>query len=467
MEIDIDLSSEQTKAWELLEDDRTKSLILYGGQAGGGKSFLICLWQIYRRLTYPDTRGYIARESGLKDIEESVMVTFWDVVKFLNVSDFIKYNAQKHHITFTNGSTISLIDAFYYPRDPNFHRFGSKEYTDGCIEEGATISKKAAQILLSRTRYKHDIYGLSKKQLITCNPDEGWIKDEIAVPYFEGSLKGNRAFIPATLESNPNKEFVKEYTATLQEMDDYDRARLLHGDWFAQPRTGGEFYMKFDEKINTKELAYDPDEPLHLSFDFNVNPYMTCTVWQMNENMAMQIDEICTPSPKNTTADNCKEFINRYRDHQAGVFIYGDPAGRHQDTRTERGWNDFRIIENELKDYHPISRVQSRAPSVVMRGNFINAIFADKIPDACMLISTNCNLSISDLNFVKVAPDGTKAKIRTKNPSTGVTYERWGHTSDAMDYFILTIFANQYQAFKSGGMKPIYKLGKRKTSSAY
>ena len=340
MEIDIDLSSEQTKAWELLEDDRTKSLILYGGQAGGGKSFLICLWQIYRRLTYPDTRGYIARESGLLDIEESVMVTFWDVVKFLNVSDFIKYNAQKHHITFTNGSTISLIDAFYYPRDPNFHRFGSKEYTDGCIEEGATISKKAAQILLSRTRYKHDIYGLSKKQLITCNPDEGWIKDEIAVPYFEGSLKGNRAFIPATLESNPNKEFVKEYTATLQEMDDYDRARLL------QPRTGGEFYMKFDEKINTKELAYDPDEPLHLSFDFNVNPYMTCTVWQMNENTAMQIDEICTPSPKNTTADNCKEFINRYRDHQAGVFIYGDPAGRHQDTRTERGWNDFRIIEN-------------------------------------------------------------------------------------------------------------------------
>ena len=88
-----------------------------------------------------------------------------------------------------------------------------------------------------------------------------------------------------------------EYTKTLQEMDEYDRARLLHGDWFAQPRTGGEFYMKFDEKINTTEQAYDPDLPVHLTYDFNVSPYMTWTVWQKEGTKAVQVDEMFNKTP--------------------------------------------------------------------------------------------------------------------------------------------------------------------------
>lgn len=460
MSINIDLSPEQTQAIDYLQDDET-NLVLYGGQAGGGKSFLISLWQIFNRLSMPGTRGYIAREQGLKKIEESILVTFMDLVSSLQLGKEVSYNGSKHLIEFSNGSTITLIDAFYYPSDPNFDRLGSTEYTDGAIEEGITIHKKAQQLLLSRTRYKNIEYGLTAKQLITCNPGEGYLRDEVVIPSLEGTLKKEYKFVNATLDSNPNKEFVKSYKTTLNLLDDYDRARLLHGDWFAQPKTGGEFYKKFDEKQIVKKIQYNNSMPLHITFDFNVNPYMTCCVWQLDGSKAMQIDEICLPTPRNTTRETCKEFTHRYNDHNAGLFIYGDPAGRHEDTRTEKGHNDYRVIEEELKDYKPNLRVKSKAPSVVARGNFINAIFDSLVEGVEIQIDESCNKTISDYNFVKEAPDGTKAKTKITDPTTKVRYEKYGHTSDANDYFITFVFNAEFDAYQRGSRPKVYGYGGR------
>jgi phage terminase large subunit len=464
--IEVKLSEEQTQAFDYLEDDET-NLVLYGGAAGGGKSFLISLWQIVRRLQMPGTRGYIAREQGLKKIEESILVTFMDVAKALNVSSKLKYNGGKNRIEFTNGSIITLIDAFYYPSDPNFDRLGSTEYTDGAIEEGITIHKKAQQVLLSRTRYKHNEFNIIAKQLITCNPGDGFLREEVVIPAMEGRLRPEYKFIQSFLDSNPNKEFVDSYKSTLKLMDDYDRSRLLHGDWFAQPKTGGEFYKKFDEARNVKKTTYDNTKALHITFDFNVNPYMTCCVWQIDGLNAYQINEICLKTPRNTTADTCKEFAAQYFNHEAGLFIYGDPAGKHEDTRSEKGFNDYTIIERELKSFKPERRVSSSAPSVVMRGRFINAVFAGEIEGLSLTISDKCTNTIADYNFVKESAEGTKAKNKTRDTMTKVSFEKYGHTSDANDYFIIFAFKAQFDTFVKGKEKPVYSYSGRKIKHGF
>jgi hypothetical protein len=458
--IEIDLSVEQTQALDYLEDKET-NLVLYGGAAGSGKSFLISLWQIFNRLSMPGTRGYIARESGLKDIKNSILVTFFDVCKLLGIMDKIRYNDQKSYIDFSNGSRIVLLDAFFYPSDPNFDRLGSTEYTDGAIEEGITIHKKAQQVLLSRTRYKHNEFNIVAKQLITCNPGEGFLRDEVVIPALEGRLKPQYKFVQSFIDSNPNKDFVKTYKGTLQLMDDYDRARLLDGDWFAQPKTGGEFYKKFNEEVNVKEAEYNEALPLHITFDFNVNPYMTCCIWQLDGLKAYQIDEITLGTPRNTTRATCKEFSYRYKDHVNGLFIYGDPAGKHEDTRSEKGFNDYRIIENELASFKPSLRVTSKAPSIVARGNFINAAFEGRIEGVELTIAPKCKNTVSDYNFVKEAPDGTKAKNKIKDPTTKVSYEKYGHTSDANDYFITFVFKAQFDTFLRGPGKRVAATGRR------
>lgn len=479
--MEIKLSKEQTQAWDYLgEVNKITSRVIYGGQAGGGKSFLICLWQIQRRLTYPGTRGYIAREV-LRDLKDSVLITFFDVARLMSLK--YKYNDQKSFIDFENGSRIQLLEVKYRPSDPDFNDLGSTEYTDGAIEEGVSVHKRAAEFLLSRTRYKHAEFGLTRKQLITCNPGAGWIKDEIVLPHNEGKKQKKNKFVRAILESNPNQAFVTLYKETLEGLDDpYDKARLLHGDWYAMPQTGGEFYKEFDQVKHISEVddsRYDYDKAIHISFDENVNPYITLTVWQVEITTAdedkgvagkkevTQIDEFCLKHPNNTLKKLCSSFEARYNSHEAGLFIYGDATSKKQDVKLEKGYDFFSLARQYLTKFRPSLRVPLKNPSVVMRGNFINQIFRDNFDDIVINISEVCSHSIEDYNQVKEDADGTKKKDKFKDPKTQVTYERYGHCSDANDYFLCKVFENSFNLYLKGPNKPERIIRKRPQTSAY
>lgn len=216
-------------------------------------------------------------------------------------------------------------------------------------------------------------------------------------------------------------------------------------------QAGGEFYKSFDIINNTGDYFYDSEHPLHFTFDFNVNPYMTCCIWQIKGKNAYQIGEICLKSPRNTTKNVCIELMTRYGEHKSGVFVYGDPAGMHEDTRSEKGHNDYTVIRSELALLRPNLKVQSKAPSVVMRGNFINALFATGFENVNIKIDRKCTHTLDDYMYLKEDSDGTKLKEKGKDPSTGVTFEKYGHTSDANDYFICTAFSNEYAAYQRGG----------------
>ena len=71
--IDIDLFDKQADCFAYLEDNVTTE-ILFGGGAGGSKTFTGCLWQIHRRLEYPKTRSVIGR-SKLKNLKATTLNT--------------------------------------------------------------------------------------------------------------------------------------------------------------------------------------------------------------------------------------------------------------------------------------------------------------------------------------------------------------------------------------------------------
>lgn len=466
--INIDLSKEQTKAFDNLTENNGVHRVLYGGQAGGGKSFLISLWLIYMANQYPETRYYMARRV-LKDLRDSILLTFFDVAKLCHVK--FRYHDQTK-ITFPNGSTIHLLECENVPSDPNFDRLGSKEYTAGAIEEGIDVERRAADVLMSRTRYKHDVYGLERKQLITCNPGDSWVKTDIVEPYYEGTLKPSIVFIPATLASNPNEVFAKTYKENLEDMPAFERARLLHGDWNARPKTGGEFWKDFNEDHHVKELEYNPALPLHLSFDENVNPYMTCLVWQVfpyvkhgvDIKQIRQIDEICLPDPRNRVKHVCREFSKRYQGHYSGLLIYGDATSQKEDTKKEKGENMYTDILAHLKSYNPQKKVPTANPAVVTSRQFIDFIYERQTEkklyqDIEIYINSKCRMSIDDYKYTLEDSDGTVKKVKIKNPDTGVTYEKWGHISDAKRYFLTRLLRDEYNKYRRGGKNPSYLVG--------
>jgi PBSX family phage terminase large subunit len=227
------------------------------------------------------------------------------------------------------------------------------------------------------------------------------------------------------------------------------------GNW-GRLRTGGEFWKNFNTNKHISDIAYNPNLPIHLVFDENVNPYITCLVWQIAGKQAYQIDEICLEDPRNTRKHVCNEFISRYPKVN-GLFVYGDKTSWKADTGKEKGENFFTDILGFLKDYKPSLRLQSVNPSIVKSGGFVNQIFAESIDNLSISINPKCKKSINDYTYALEDSDGTIKKTKVKNKITGVTFEEFGHQSDALRYIMTVAFASEYQDYLNGGRKINFK----------
>ena len=223
--------------------------------------------------------------------------------------------------------------------------------------------------------------------------------------------------------------------------------RLVYGNPFV--KVGGEFYSSFDRTLHTTEVPFVEGEPIHISYDFNVVPYMTLTCWQIiEEKEVWQVrcfDEFCLGSPRNTTERVTQEFIRKYSEHlNTGLFYYGDPTGSARDTRSRR--NDYDIIRDTLKVWlnNYSNRVRYKAPPVVARRDFANNVFDQKYPIR-ILVDRNCKKMVSDFEYLKEDADGKKMKSTITDPDTGQSYEKYGHTSDSFDYFITEAFSKYFK----------------------
>ena len=106
-EINFQPSWKQHLAWLALEDGFTEEVV-YGGAAGGGKSFLGAAWKIYRRLRYPGSRGITGR-TVMKDIKESTLVTFFKVLGLWGLKQGVDYtHSTPQKIRNKNGKNRTL-----------------------------------------------------------------------------------------------------------------------------------------------------------------------------------------------------------------------------------------------------------------------------------------------------------------------------------------------------------------------
>lgn len=223
-------TNKQQEALAYLNDDFTEEL-LFGGAAGGAKSFLGCGWLIVNCYNYPGSRWLMGR-AVLKQLKQSTLLTFFEVCSKWKIRanrDYI-YNENQGIITFVqNGSQIYLKDLMYYPSDPDYDSLGSTEYTGAFIDEASQIRESAKNVVRSRLRYKLNEFKLKPKLLMTCNPTKNFLYGEFYKPWKEGKLPMGKAFIVSRVEDNP---FIPEaYIRTLHTLDKTSQERLLKGNW--------------------------------------------------------------------------------------------------------------------------------------------------------------------------------------------------------------------------------------------
>jgi hypothetical protein len=401
----VKLSYKQTIAWRALVEENAYEEVFMGGAAGPGKTWLGCLWQIYSRINFEDTRGFMGRLTR-KQLYDTTLETFFkvarDIYNLEQDKDFF-FRSQDGRINFSNGSFIYLQEMRQKPSDRDFHRFGSLELTDAFVDEAPEISETALEILMSRIR--HNLINDMPKTLAAGNPANNWAKlrwisDEYGNPV---KLKNHQLVVRALLHDNPDKEFRKTYLRNLKKLPSYQRARLLDGNWDIveneQP-----FFTEFKRSEHTTTgLEDDKISPLWISFDFNVDPTV-CIVAQIQHNTPVVIAEHLVTSEG--THGLCQK-LKHYKNRRGAIYITGDFSGNTRHTSANQ--TDYQIIKRELRI--PSSHFKNTSTANKdhkFSRDLCNYVFMSARP----LINDSCLGLISDLENAQAKDDGKLRKDR-------------------------------------------------------
>jgi hypothetical protein len=211
--------------------DNEHSEFLYGGAAGGAKSWTGATWELFMALAYPETRYFVGR-AVLKRLMESTLPTFYKVMKAYEIPDTLyHFNGGYNYFQFYNGSRIDFVALEKKPSDPFFETLGSIEYTSGWIEEAGEVCFDAYDTLRTRiNRQMNDAYGIYGKLFITCNPKKNWMFRIFYEPWKKGVLDDKKCYMPCLVQENP---FIESgYIEKLREIGDkVKKERLLKGNW--------------------------------------------------------------------------------------------------------------------------------------------------------------------------------------------------------------------------------------------
>jgi len=417
--------------------------ILWGG-AGSGKSFSAAQ-KIIGRVTSNIKHRYLVVRKVKNTLKESVFKLLKSQIYDYGLDPYVRINNTEMSFTFQNGNEIITTGLDDPEKLKSIHNI-----TGVWIEEATELEEEDFDQIDLRLRGETEEY---KQITLSFNPisQDHWIRQR----FFETDteLKDKYKEMVFAMNSNfkDNLFLDEQYKRVLQEQFNHDanmRRIYVEGKW-GKERIGSEFYAQFDYDKHIVPVAYIPGKSIHLSFDFNSNPYMPLSLWQIDKvdgrYQCRNFDEITLENPYNKTEDVCREFAKRYPDSAVGVFIYGDAMGRARQPNSR--FHNYEIIERELRDYlrNWSDRVPRKNHPLDRRREFINKILSGGM-DIDILIDPGCEKMIADMENVMEDKDGGKFKAKAKNKA-GVAYEKYGHLSDCLDYFFCNAFESHYEDY--------------------
>ena len=315
-------SEKQFKAFSVLSDKKNTE-ILYGGAAGGGKTYLGCVWLIISCIQYPGSRWLMGR-AVLKTLKQTTLLTFFDICRSWGFREGVdyKYNSIDGVITWNNSSEIYLKDLYQYPKDMEFDSLGSTEYTGAFVDEGSEIATKAKNIVMTRIRYKLDEFGVVPKLLITSNPYKNFMYQEFYKPYKERKLKPYRCFIPALVTDNPH--ISKYYIENLKKTDKVTQERLLLGNWDYDSNPAKLF--DYENILNMFTNSFISDGEMYITCDVARKGSDKCVIYLWSGFRVIKAFTYDT-SLTNQIKDTIKEVSEQYGVPRSHIVIDEDGVG--------------------------------------------------------------------------------------------------------------------------------------------
>lgn len=266
MEISLSVTPRQAEFLRAREDE-----VLYGGAAGGGKSYGQVVDAFRYAIQYPGSRQLLLR-SSFPALERSLILTALEIIP----KALYTYSSTKHKMRFVNGS---ILEFGFLATDTDVTLYQSAEYDVIRFDELTHFTEYQYLYMISRLR---GTTGYPKQMKSTTNPGSrghGWVKARFIDPAAPGETFGTertRIFIPARVEDN---RFLMEkdadYLSRLMLLPENEKKALLYGEWDIFE---GQFFSEFSRENHTVA----PEEiPAHYrrfrSLDYGLD--MTACYW--------------------------------------------------------------------------------------------------------------------------------------------------------------------------------------------
>lgn len=263
---------------------------LFGGAAGGGKSYAQLVDALVFAVRYPGSRQLILRRT-LRELERSLIVVSEQLYPQV-VGKFVRSDGVWRLV---NGSVIEFGHCQY---EGDVTRYQSAEYDVIRFDELTHFSLYQYTYLISRVRGAN---GYPKQIKATTNPGgpgHDWVKKRFidamppdTVTAFEG---GSRVFLPARVTDNI---FLMRrdprYIERLENLPPRERRALLEGDWDLQE---GRYFAEFDRQIHVVEPFEVPDGwKRWLTVDYGLDMFAALWVAQAPDGHSYVYREVYEP----------------------------------------------------------------------------------------------------------------------------------------------------------------------------
>jgi hypothetical protein len=207
--------------------------VLYGGQAGPGKSHAL-RWGLYRDcLTIPNLNCLLLRRT-YQQLEQTHL---GEMVREQGLVGGV-YTSGDKVMRFPNGS---LIRAGHCENTTDAQNYLSTEYDRIAFDELVTFDQGPALEIMSRARTSKPQVKASGDAQVWAGTNPGgrgslWVReffidhtvDRSQFPRYEPERYG---FVEATLDDNPY--ISEQYRVDLEDLPEMRKRQLLYGDWFA------------------------------------------------------------------------------------------------------------------------------------------------------------------------------------------------------------------------------------------
>ena len=405
---EIELQPNQSKVFY----DKSRFIVLVAGRRWA-KTTTLLIKMLVASFNSPGLYGFFA------PTYKQAKLVAWDILKSISPRHYIlKTNETELMIVYRNGAKIRLFGL-----DKAENLLGVKlagavidEYDQTKTDVYETVIRPALSDSVgfcwfagSPDRHKRKLRELYDSARINKYPD--WNT------YHFRSIDGG--YIPAEEIENAKREldertYREQYEASFEDV-------------------AGQVYYSFSATDSVRnDLAYNPNLPLRLFWDFNVSPFCVGMAHSIpRENNYRQkfedvhvFDELAICG--SNTPEMCKILVERFKAHKTGVHIYGDATAKARNTASSL--SDYQIILEHFKNFPGIQiKFKDSNPAVKDRCNSVNSKLRAFDGTRHLFVHPRCKSLIRD--FMHVAyKEGTSELDKTDPELT--------HISDGLGYFV-------------------------------